>query len=413
MRMRQRRENSSGCAALCLHAAAHHRDERQIRLDLDGIRIRQPVNVRHDLLLLVHEFALMHHNRHRVDSGGHVLNRDAVVLESLQNLAAEADLGIHHVLGDQNRAEILFAGNACDGVAGLLAGALHNPGSVILRLVRVLDVDRNAFMANRENGIFVQNAGTHVRQLAQLLVSDGMNGNRIVHDPRIRHQEPGHIRPVLVDADMAGTCHDGAGDIRSAAGEGFHLSVCAAPVKSRNDRIFQPGKLLFGLFLRPGLIQLTVLVKKDDLRRVHEREAEVLCHDVSVQILAAGSRVITVRLVLQICLNGPELLLQRILQPESLNDFIVAGLNLAERIREILSFRRKIIAAVQKIRHLSVSGKPLSGRRGHHIDSARVRVNNRADLLELLCIRKRTSAELDNLFHFVFFLHSRLSQTEA
>ena len=399
MCMCKRRKDSSGGSALRLHAAAHNGNQCKIRLNFDGIRVCETMNVRNHLLLLVHELTLVHNNRHRVDSGGHMLDADSVILKGLQNLAAEADLRVHHILGDQYGTEILLSGNSRDGIAGFLAGALHNPCAVILRLVRILDVDRNALVTHRDDGILVQNARTHIGKLAKLLIGNGADRRRRIHNSRICHKESGHIRPVFIDADVTGPRNNGACDVRASAGEGFHLSVKATAIEARNHRIFQTRELFCGLFLRFALIKLTILVKKDDLRRIHKGEAKILRHHASVQILSAGCRVVAIRLLLEVLLDGAEFILEGILQTKALNDLIVAGLNLAEGICEILPLCRKIIAAIQEIRDLRIAGEALSGCGRNDIDSARIRMDNGTHLLKLLRIRKGASAEFDNLFH--------------
>ena len=48
---------------------------RKIRLDLNGVRVGQPVDSCHHLLLLMHELVLMYKHRQRVDAGGHMLKK--------------------------------------------------------------------------------------------------------------------------------------------------------------------------------------------------------------------------------------------------------------------------------------------------------------------------------------------------
>ncbi len=82
---------------------------------------------------------------------------------------------------------------------GFPAGILDDECTRILRLVGVADVDRDALAAYREDGILMKDAGTHVSQLTQFFVGDGLDRNRIFHDARVGYQETGYIGPVLVE----------------------------------------------------------------------------------------------------------------------------------------------------------------------------------------------------------------------
>ena len=100
-----------------LHAPAHYCDQSQIRFDLDGVRPGKPVDRRDHLLLFFNKLILVHDNSHGVNAGGHVLKGNLIILKRLQHLPAEPDLRIHHILVDQDRAEILAPCNTGDDIA--------------------------------------------------------------------------------------------------------------------------------------------------------------------------------------------------------------------------------------------------------------------------------------------------------
>ncbi len=102
------------------------------------------------VILLLSRNRFVNHNGHRIVAGRHVLEGNAVLLKSLQNLAAKADLGIHHGLRDRNRAETLLTGYTRDRIIGLSGCALDDPGTFIFRTVCIFNVDRDALGANRE-----------------------------------------------------------------------------------------------------------------------------------------------------------------------------------------------------------------------------------------------------------------------
>ena len=112
-------------------------------------------------------------------------------------------------------------------MARLAAGALHDQCAFILGPVGVPDINGNPLLAHREDGILMKHAGAHVGQLAQLLVCNGFNDLGVIHDPWVRDQHAGHIRPVLIHIRMDGLCHDGAGDIGTSPGKRLDRSVMA------------------------------------------------------------------------------------------------------------------------------------------------------------------------------------------
>ena len=84
---------------------------------------------------------------------------------------------------------------------------------MILRTVRVLDLDRDTLTAYREDRVLMQYTGTHVTQLTKLTVGDVIDDLRIRHDAWIRNEEAGYIRPVLIEIDMLRRCDQGAGHV--------------------------------------------------------------------------------------------------------------------------------------------------------------------------------------------------------
>ncbi len=107
--------------------------------------------------------------------------------------------------------------------------------------VGVLDMDRDAGLADGEDGLVMQHGRAHVRQFALLPIGDFFDRAGIVNEARVGHQHAGHIRPVLVNRGMDGAGDDGPGHIRAAAREAFDLPLRVLPVKAGND-----GDFVFG-----------------------------------------------------------------------------------------------------------------------------------------------------------------------
>ena len=143
------------------------------------------MNTGNHLLFLVHKLILMYKNRQGIDTGRHMFEGNTVFFKGLQNLSAETDFGVHHVLFNIYRAEALLAGNTRDNIFGFLAGAAHNPCTFICGSIGIPDIDGNALLTDRENGIFMQNGCAHIGKLAEFLVGDNFNDLRILDNTGI------------------------------------------------------------------------------------------------------------------------------------------------------------------------------------------------------------------------------------
>ena len=166
-----------------------------------------------------------------------MLKGDAVLLKHAEHLSPKPNLGIHHGLLYVNGAESLFARNSGDGVTRLAAGTLHNESSLVLRPVGIPDIDGDTFLAHRENGVLVKNAGSHVGKFPQFLVCNGLNDFRILHDSGVCHQNTRHIRPVLVHIRVDGLGHDRARNIGTASGKCFDGPIRLGTVKTRDNSL--------------------------------------------------------------------------------------------------------------------------------------------------------------------------------
>ena len=62
-----------------------------------------------------------------------------VLLESLQYLPSESDLGIHHIFIDIYGTEAFLTRYPGDDILGFLTGASHDPGTVVFRRIGIAD----------------------------------------------------------------------------------------------------------------------------------------------------------------------------------------------------------------------------------------------------------------------------------
>ena len=102
--------------------------------------------------------------------------------------------------------------------------------------VGVLDVDRDARLADGEHGLVVQHGRAHVGQLALLPVGDLLDGAGVLDQARVGHQQAGNVGPVLVHGGMDGAGDDGPGHVRPAAREALDLALRVLPVEAGDDR---------------------------------------------------------------------------------------------------------------------------------------------------------------------------------
>ena len=76
--------------------------------------------------------------------------------------------------------------------------------------------------------------------------------------------------------DRAG--HDGTGHIGTAAGEGLDAAVVFGTVEARDYSALYMLQTLGKLLVGKLCLKIAVLIKENDLCRVNELVAEIICH---------------------------------------------------------------------------------------------------------------------------------------
>ena len=231
---------------------------------------------------------LLHHGTKAVDAGGHVLNGDVIALEDRKRTAHKADAGLGTVTGDVDGDKTAFAGHAGnDGLCLTLVSRLANDGAGVLRRVGVLDDQRNTGLAHGEHGLLVQDACTHVRKLAQLLVGNAGNGLSLGNNTRIGRIEARNVGPVLVQVGAQALGQDRTGNIAAAAVEQLDLALTRRAVETGHDKAALLAVLLHQL---GGAVhaERTVVMERHDRRGIQERQAQVLGHQAGGKVLAAA-----------------------------------------------------------------------------------------------------------------------------
>ena len=186
-------------ASTTAQVAANGSDKCQTLDNLDLERLDLLLNVAHKRVQRIVNVLLLHHGAKAVDAGGHVLNGNVIALEHRKRAAHKADTGLGAVAGNVDGDKAALAGHTGnDGLCLTLVSRLANDGAGVLRRVGVLDDQRNARLAYGEHSLLVQDACTHVRKLAQLLVGNARNGLSLGHDARVSRVEARDVGPVLV-----------------------------------------------------------------------------------------------------------------------------------------------------------------------------------------------------------------------
>ena len=153
-------------------------------------------------------------------------------------------------------------------------------------------------------------------------------------------------------------------------------------------------------------IKGVVVVEHDDLRRVDKGEAEVGRHDLSVQVISAGRRVVSADLVDKVLFDPAEVIVQVQIQAEALDDLLETLADLGEDLAVLRLVTGRVIHLVKKVRDLRIIRTSLSRRARDHKSSALVRADDIADLFELLRAGEGAPAEFHYLDHnrFSFYL---------
>ena len=146
-----------------------------------------------------------------------MLKSHPYIFKHFQYAPSESHFGVHHGFFNRNGCKAFFSADPGDRITRLAAGAFHNHRPRILRVVCIPHVDRYAFLAKRENGVFVQNRSPHIGKLPHFPVCDRTDRYGIFDNARVSHQKTGDIRPVFIQICMACLGNQRSRDIGTAA----------------------------------------------------------------------------------------------------------------------------------------------------------------------------------------------------
>ena len=337
---------------------------------------------------------------HGVDARRDMFEGNAVVFEHGQDLAGKADLEVHERLFHEDDGKVLLSGDTRDRPAReAVLGRGHDERALVFGAEGILDADGDIRLAHGEDGLAVENVRAHVGKLAQLLIGKRADGHGVFDDAGIARKEAAHVRPVLIERCPRRARHDGARDIRAAAGERLDLSVRALAVKARDERLRLPRKSAGKELEGAGAFQLARCVELDDVARVDERDAQKRRHDAPRKVLPAGRRKVG-RLFLfdrlfRLLQDAPDVEIDL----ELLHDARKAGADLFERLAAAARLLHLFVRLVEKVGDFDVAAEPLPGRRNDDVSAFGIALKDVLHAPHGHAVRHGRAAEFANLNH--------------
>ena len=394
-RVRDRVEYSCRSSLVLDHTETYDCDERKSILYGDAVGTDRSVDRGQHFIASAVKNSTFDDYTHIINSRGEMLKGDIVVLKYLKDLSYVSDLGVHHILLDRDDREALTARDTRDDLLGVevayVLGNDHRTG--ILGAIGILDVYRNACVLYGEDRILVEHGRAHVRKLAKLSVGDGLDGTWIVDNSGVCHKEARNVGPVLVQIGIKCARNNRARNIRAAARKCLDGSVGHNSVKSGNYRGSVLHKLLTHSLICLFLVERAVILEVDNVLSVDKVELEVLCKNERVEIFTAACRKVTAGAVHHSILYVFKLTRDIEIESESFDDGIVSVGYLCVKLVDILVVTDLFVALVKHICDLGIFLESLAGRRRNYVTAVGVSLDYACYLLEMLGVRKRTSAE--------------------
>ena len=156
-------KQSCRCALAGGHARSDSCNEGDLVKDLNVVRLELTLYLIDDLFDLAVKHPVIDYYRHSVYSRRYMLYSYVVIFHYAGQLSDEAFLTGHVAFVYSYYCESLAAGYTGYDLMAALGRPCRYHCAGILRLVCVSDVDRNVRHPCRENSLFMQNAGSHVR----------------------------------------------------------------------------------------------------------------------------------------------------------------------------------------------------------------------------------------------------------
>ena len=263
-------------------------------------------------------------------------------------------------------------------------------------LVGIADIQGDVFLPHREDGPLVEHLGADIAQLPQLRVGDALNGQRVLHDAGICHEEARHIRPVFIYIRIQCRRRQGAGDVAAAPGKGPDASIGHGAVKARDHHSppgGHPGQDLVALFL----VHCAVQVKLQPQLTVQEVIAQIVRHKLCREVFAPAYQLVLADARVHFPAQGVKFRLQVGLQLQVIPDLYVPGTDHVKHAVAGHAVFQMCVAQIQQICQLVVVGKPFSRSGNDDHPPGWVCLHNALYLFKLFGVRHGGATEFQHL----------------
>ena len=388
-------EDLTGHAQTESHLPAYRRHHGDVFRQADGIGLHLLLDLTQNAVQTGGNLGGLHHQRNGVDTGGRILHVDLVLGQNGQQLQQGTGLRGHAALGDGDDGKALLPGNTGDEAVVLrfIVDAAEDHGAVVGGIVGVADVQGDILLPYREHRALMKHLRAQIAQLPQLAVCHPANGRRVLHDAGVRHQDAGHVCPVLVHVGVQRRRRQRAGDIAAAPGQSHHSAVRHGAVETGDHHPLAVRRLAQGL-IAGLLIHGAVKLELQPQGRVQKGIAQILRHQPGGEVLPPGGQILLIRLAGAHPLpQGVKLPVQVQSQPAVIGDLLIP---LADQGKDLLTADAVFqvgAAQIQQIRDLMILLIPFTGG-GHHDDAAgRIAFHNGLHFGKLHGIRHGGAAE--------------------
>ena len=348
-----------------------------------------------------------------VNPGRHVLVRDVVLGQDLQDPQGETGLLVEQVFVEVEGREVLATDDPGDNVARLEVLVGDDQGAGLLGVVGVLDVDWHVPLDGWNQGLVMEDREAGVGELPHLAVGHLADWLGVVDHPRIGRVDGVDVSEVLVQIGVQSPGQDCPGDVRAAPGEGGDMAGQGDAVEARKDQeLTLLGRELVqqavglgnhaGVVGRPGYPDSRG--RRGDEAGLVAQVVENQGHQLGIRPFAMGLeggqevvvvRVVSIGQVPQAVEDGGQLLFRQV---EVVGDGPVTVADLLEDIIAGLALDHQLGVLDQEVGHLDVTGVPLAGGGGDDHPSLGIIRDNLDCLGETIPVGQGAATKL-NYFH--------------
>ena len=237
----------------------------------------------------------------------------------------------------------------------------------------------------------MEHRGAHIGKLPQFFIGDAVDFFRILHDPRIRHEKAGNIRPVFIEIGTGRRGDNRTRHIRAAPGKGLDAAIRHASIKPGNHSPSRLQKPRLHMVDGLGGVVFSALIEKHHFGGVDKFISQKVCQKKPIQIFAPARRIVLGSALHDVFPDGFQIFLDGNAQMKGIPDAHISLKDFPENLRRIMPILHGLLEHIQQIGHLCIVTVPLARRRRHNIAPLRVRLDNFLNFLQLGGVRQRTA----------------------